>query len=171
MMSKSGAICLQVVFDRALGFAQIHCLFQVLALIVLLFGTTEGDFQLNQAILEIHLQGNNGAASTLDGPFPFLDFPLVEKEFPRPVGIVVGICHKGIFRDMGMMEDRDALVDAHVGIVYLGHSVADGLDLGSTQDNAGLDCIIDKVIPASAGIAHLLEALTGLFAAHLLGSG
>jgi hypothetical protein len=66
--------------DGPLAFAQFHSIFQVFPLVILLFPAAEGDFNFHQALLEIDPQGDNGSAATLNGLFPFADFPLVEKQ-------------------------------------------------------------------------------------------
>ena len=66
---------------------------------------------------------------------------------------------------MGVIKDGGALVDPHKGLVDLAHSLTDGFHLGAGQDHPRLKGFIDKEIPASARVAHLLEAFLVFFAA------
>lgn len=157
----------EVVFDGSFRFTEVDRFLEVFPFIVHFFASAERNFDFDESFFKIEPCGNDGAATALDGLFPFVNLPLVEEQLAWPIGVVVGTGTEAIFGDMGVIEDRNSPIDANEAIVYLNRSLANGFDFGSRENDAGLEGFIDKEIPLSGGVTDFAVAIFRLrFTAH-----
>ncbi len=97
----------------------------------------------------------------------------MQQQFARAGGVVIGDISVRVRTDMDVEQKRLAILDEAVGILQVGLALADGLDLGAAQRNAGLKFFQQKVVVAGGAImrgvplaaGHGVARLRGLFGA------
>src|SRR5438445_3988169 len=139
-----GAPALQGPFHLPLGIA----VGEVAALVDPLLAAGDGDLDLHAPVLPVEAGRNEGQA-----PLPHLavervDLAPVEEELPRPGRIVVRTVALVVRLDLGADEPRVAVADLGVGLAERGAAVAEGLDLGAAEDEAGLDPVHPLLVVA-----------------------
>ena len=103
---------------------------------------------LHLAVLPIEREGNEGVSLDVANGEELLDFGAVEQELPLSLRRVVMDVAMGILVDVRVMEPDLVILHAGEGVGDLTASLAQGLDLGSVQDNAGLEGVEDMVVAA-----------------------
>ena len=76
----------------------------------------------------------------------------MQKEFSRPERIVIAGIAVGIRPDMGIQQEGLAIFDDSVGVLQVGLTFADGLDLGAAQGDAALEAVEQEVIVAGGAV-------------------
>jgi hypothetical protein len=117
---------------------------QVLAAVPVGFAGAQADEDLEAAVLEIPLEGNQGAGSAFfDLAEKTVNLGLVEKKFTGPVGFRVGAVAVAVGGDVEGVKPGFAVFNAAVGVGEVTIAGADGLNFRAGQDNTSLDRIQD----------------------------
>lgn len=135
-------------FEFAVGLA----LFDVLAFVVLDFAFADGKGDFDFVVFPVEGKGHEGVAFDCGGFVEFANFGLVEEQFARGFGLVVLAIAKGVFVDVGVVEEDLAILDAGEGVGDLGFAGAQGFDFCAVQNDAGFVRVQDVVIAAGFGI-------------------
>ena len=139
-MSSSASSVGQLAGDLAVGLA----FDEVLPAIPVGFTGTQADENLEAAVLEIPLEGNQGAGSAFfDLPEETVNLGLVEKKFSGPVGLRVGAVAVAVGGDVEGVKPGFAVFNAAVGVGEVAVAGADGLNFRTGQDNTSLDRLQD----------------------------
>src|SRR5882757_5017179 len=85
----------------------------------------------------------------------------MHQQFAGPECVVIGNVPVGVRTDMYVEQKGFTILDEPVGVFEIGLAFADGLDLGSAQDYAGLDLIVQEVIEARAAIERGIPLAAG----------
>ncbi len=75
-----------------------------------------------------------------------LDFPLMEEELAGALGIVVLAVAVGVRRDVRTEEEGLAVLHQDVGVLEVGVSLPERLDLRPGQRQAGFELLQDEVV-------------------------
>jgi len=137
-----GCFCFLVAFARSLGGA----------LVPVLFALGEGEFTLDSAVAEIKFDGDERVAFLLRQTLEFIDFLLVQKELAGAQGFMIHGVAVGERADVGVQEEALAVLEETVGVFEIGLAFADGLDLGSSQGDSGLEAVGEEVVEAGGAI-------------------
>jgi hypothetical protein len=117
---------------------------QVLTAIAMGFAGTKTDENLEATVLEIPLEGNQGAGSAFfDLAEKTVNLGLVEKKFTGPVGLRVGAVAVAVGGDVEGVKPGFAVFNAAVGVGEIAVAGADGLNFRAGQDNTSLDRLQD----------------------------
>lgn len=135
-MSSSASSVGQLAGDLAVGLT----LDQVLAAIPVGFAGAQADENLEAAVLEIPLEGNQGAGSAFfDLAEKTVNLGLVEKKFTGPVGFRVGAVAVAVGGDVEGVKPGFAVFNAAEGVGKVAVAGADGLNFRAGQDYTSFD--------------------------------
>ncbi len=135
-MSSSASSVGQLAGDLAVGLT----LDQVLAAIPVGFAGAQADKNLEAAVFEIPLEGNQGAGSAFfDLAEETVNLGLVEKKFTGPVGLRVGAVPVAVGGDVEGVEPSFAVFNPAEGVGEVAVAGADGLNFRAGQDYTSFD--------------------------------
>lgn len=135
-MSSSASSVGQLAGDLAVGLT----LDQVLAAIPVGFAGAQADENLEAAVFEIPLEGNQGAGSAFFNlAKETVNLGLVEKKFTGPVGLRVGAVAVAVGGDVEGVKPGFAVFNAAVGVGEVAVAGADGLNFRAGQDYTSFD--------------------------------
>ena len=137
-------------FDLAVDVA----LFDVLALVVLLFALADGDGDFDLAVLPVEGEGDEGVA--LDGGLAeqLANFVLVQKQAASGLGLVILHVAEGVLIDVGIVQPDLIVLDAREGVTELPLAGAKRLHLSALEDDASLVGFEDMVVAAGFRITE-----------------
>src|SRR5215218_7662487 len=124
---------------------------QGLALVVGPLASGQAELHLDQLVLEVDAQRDQGQAALLDPRRQLVDLLAVEQELARPGGLMALVAGVGVGGDLHV-EDDVAVLQHGVGVLERGLALAQGLDLAAAQDHPGLDGLEDLVVVAGAAV-------------------
>jgi hypothetical protein len=104
------------------------------------------DLDLDAAVLEVGLQGNEGEPSLGGLPSELQDLALVEKQLPRPIVGVILLIAVAVGADEAADEEELAGAELHVGVTEVESALADGLHLAADETDARLGALEDLVV-------------------------
>ena len=131
-----------------------------LAFVVELFALAQADLDLDPAALEVDLQGDQGVAVLLDLAVEPHDLPLVHQQAAGTAGVHIEAVALLIGGDVHLVEEHLTVLDAAPGILQVQGALADGLDLGADQFDAGLVVLLDEVFVTGLPVpGHHLDAV------------
>jgi hypothetical protein len=113
--------------NLALGFG---CLL-VLAFVVVLFATGDGEFDFGAAFFEVHFEGDEGVAAFGGFAGELGDLAAVHEEFAGAFGFVVEAVAHRVFGDVAVHEPNFAARDLGVGFFEAGDAVAQAFHFGA----------------------------------------
>ncbi|HEX5014065.1 MAG TPA: hypothetical protein VFV72_07865 [Candidatus Limnocylindrales bacterium] len=117
-----------------------------------LLAAREPELDLRPALAgEIEAERDERQALRLRPAQELVDLRASEEQFPDPLRLVVVAIALLERRDMGTDQPRLVALDARVGVGEVDLAGADGLDLGTGQDEAGLERLLDReLVPRPA---------------------
>ena len=142
----------QISFAAAVGEFAVHLAVglafdEVLPAVAVGFAQSQADEDLEAAVFEIALEGDEGAgAAFFDLAHEAHDFGVVEEEFAGAVGLRVGPVAVAVGGDVEGVEPGLAVFDPAVGVGEVASAGADGFDFGPGEDDAGLDRLGDGIV-------------------------
>src|SRR5262249_53956876 len=108
-----------------------------LALVVRLLAAGQADGELDLPALEIQAERNQGH-SLLDGvPDEFPGLLAVQQQLAAPRRLMLGVAAVCILRDVDVVDEDLAALDARVAVAQVDAALADRLHLRALQDDAG----------------------------------
>ena len=122
----------------AVHFPPCVSLCRILPLVVELFTTGEGDGHLHQRTLEVNVQRHNSQPLLLHLAEKAEDLAFVEQKPPGAQGILVKNIALFVGGDVHSVNEHLPLVDLAVALLQVQLAMADRLDLGAKELNAGL---------------------------------
>src|SRR4051794_26732333 len=169
--SSQGLLAMTIILSSgpqqpALLSAPIALLLAV-ALVVQLLAFGDRQQELGAAALvEVKLQRDQRHAFALDRAHQAVDLLFMQQQLARPLRLVIEAVGLQIFRDVGVDQPDLAALGIGVGFRDRGLAVADRLDLGAGQRDAGLDRVVDRIVEPR--LAILRDDLDGalLFSGH-----
>src|SRR5438105_13074487 len=139
--------CLAVVVaEGALHVALGVALLYRLALVITLAAAGEADLDLRHAAFEVHAQWDDGEAALGHRAGPLLDLRAMHEQAARAGRLVVLVAAGVVGGEVRAIEPHLAVEGPGVGFANVGATVADGLDLGAGEANAGLEALHDLVV-------------------------
>src|SRR5215218_3151336 len=122
-----------------------------LALVVGALAPGQAQLDLDQLVLEVDAQRDQGQAALVDPGRQLLDLLAVEQQLARPGRLVALVAGMGVGRDLHVQDDV-AAVDHGVGVLERRLALAQGLDLAAAQDDPGLEGLEDLVVVAGTAV-------------------
>ena len=119
----------------------------ILALVVELLAATQTQQQLYAAVgIKVEFQRNQRITTVAKFAVKKVDLLAVQQQTTPTVGIAIPHATMAIRVDMQADEPALPAADQREGIGDLAGTLANRLDLGATQFNTALKCLIDKVL-------------------------
>lgn len=132
-----------------------------LPLVMELLALPHSNLDLDLAVLQIHLRGNEGQPFLLGRAEQLIDLLAMQQQFPLTNGEVVVDIPVGVFADVSVTEPRFVVVDIGVGFAELNSPQLRSFHFGACQRNSGFILFDQKVFVT--GTAILGKDLDGGF--------
>jgi hypothetical protein len=118
-------------------------------------------FDLNAAILEVHPRGDYGKALLLDGGMQLENLGAVDQELAGAERVVIELRAGSVGSDVCVEEKKFSVLDQAIGILKVGLTGADGLDLGSAEGNSGFITVEQEEIMGGGAVDAGVPLATG----------
>lgn len=147
--------------------AVVVALFDVVAFIEKFFALGECYFNLNQSVAEVEFCRNNGFSAGADFRNKLSDFPCVQKQFPRAIGLVIVRVAEIVFGNVRVVEYGDCtIINADKGVGDIGPSEANRLYLGPRERDSRFKAASEEIISGGFGVADFCEPRVVFFLTH-----
>src|SRR5438552_2723606 len=149
----------------------VHLAFGVLggdrlALVVLPLAPGEPDLELDPVARPVEAEWHEGQALLLDGDTEPDDLAFVQQQFPFTLCLVIATVTPLIGTDVDVDQEGFALTEAHIALAQVGAALAQRLDLGADQLNAGLDRLQDEIVMEGDAVGRDRGVFVGLLLSH-----
>ena len=120
----------------------VHLAFALaLALVVQLLAFSHRQLHLDQAVLQIQLGGDHGQAAFPGGVLQLSDFRAMQQQLAPAHRLVIHDVAVRVLADVGVHQPGLVCRDFAEGVLELDLAVAGRLDLGSGEDQTGLNAV------------------------------
>jgi hypothetical protein len=140
------------------------------SLVPVLLALGEGDFALDAAVAEIKLDRDEREALLRRQSFKFVDFSFMQQELTGAQRLVIHGVAVRERANVGVEEETLAVLEETIGVLEVGLAFADGLDLRTTQGDAGFEAVGEEVVEAGGAVVGSV-ALSGSDGIAILGLG
>ena len=123
--------------------------FEGFALVVQLFAAAQPKLKLDVVLLEIDLGRDQRESLLFSLADQLVDLNMMQQQLAHPGRIVVLPVTEGVFGDVHVVDEHLAVLNAAERFLEIHLAVADRLDLGSGQHNAGFKGLLDIIIVVS----------------------
>jgi hypothetical protein len=132
--------------DGSRSLAFLGLVFEVLALVAVIFAFADADFDLDAVAFPVGAQDWEGEALLLRLGEQLHDFVLMQQQAPGAAGLVGGVAGFVVKLDVTAVEPDLAAVHAGEGVRNIEFPEADGFDLGAAEFDASLVSFEDVVV-------------------------
>ena len=123
-------------------------------LVVGLFTLAKAQLHLDAAVLEVEGQGDEGVAVLLLQRLQLADLPFVHQKALGAVGVAVEDIALLVGGDVHLVGVDLAVLGHAEGVLQIGLSAADGLDLGTEQLDTGLVALLHEIVVEGLAVLH-----------------
>jgi len=132
-----------------------------LALVPLLLAASQGEFDFDSAVLEVHARGDEGEPSLLRLAEKFANFLAVNEQLARAKGCVVRITTVLVWTDVAVKKPEFAVLDQAVGVFETDLAGTDRFDLGAGQRDSGFIFFEQEIVVAGVPIGGGIPLAAG----------
>jgi len=125
--------------DRLAGFSFGFLIAFRLTAVVKFLALRQRQFAFGAAASKIDLQRHKRETLLLNPPRELIHFAAVKQKFSRPERIVVPRSARPVFRNVAVLQPDFASAHFGIGLAQTRLPIAQRLDLGSYEDDAGLN--------------------------------
>ena len=122
------------------------------ALVPVLFALGDGEFALDPAVFEVEAGGDERMPLDLRLCHKPPNLVLMKQQLPCTSFVVVRYITVRIRSDMHIQKEGFTIFDEAIGVLEIRLSFANGLDLGSSQSDSGLEFFQQEVVVAGGTV-------------------